>query len=315
MSKILSIKDYLALPSSPETYLINPLLPSGGAMLLYGDPKVGKSYAALQMAEAISNGDDWLGFSTRKAKVVYCQFDTPRNVWQNRIKDLISKGSMIGEGEGFGLCDRESLNTWPFDVLLPEHLTLLRDELQALQPDLVIIDTLRESHSADENDSTEMQEAIAALVAATQPAALCVISHSRKPSQDEGFSLMNDNRGSSYVVGRMDAIVRFTPKTARVSGRSIEEHSLDLERMDSGFWELAGNGESDRHIQEVLLDPKHDSLRAAARSLSQRYGGKKSESACRGILRRYTTSHHAIRPAWVSKNDPEGLAGSVGRAS
>ena len=265
-------------------------------MLLYGDPKVGKSYAALQMAEALENGDHWLGFSTRKSKVVYLQLDTPRNVWQDRIRQLIQKGSLINMPH---FADRELLNTWPFDILNPEHLIMLRDELQQLKPDLVIIDTLRESHGADENDSTEMQKAVAALVAATQPAAICLISHSRKPSQDGDFSLMNDNRGSSYVVGRMDAIVRFTPKQARVSGRSIEEHSIDLERMDSGFWESA-NEKSDMHVLSVLLDPAHLSMRDAAKTLAGRMGktAKSAPEQCRGILRRYLKAHPTLIPAW-----------------
>lgn len=285
MPKIVNLSDYLALPSSPETWLIEPLLPSGGAMLLYGDPKVGKSFAALQLIEAITTGSKWLGFPTHQSKVVYVQLDTPRNVWQTRIADLKMRGAITSEP---GLLDRELLNTWPFDVLNPEHLIMLREELQAYQPGLVVFDTLRESHSADENDSTEMQSAVSALVAATQPAAMVLISHSRKPSQEDGFSLMNDNRGSSYVVGRMDAIVRFTPKTARISGRSIEEHSLELERMDSGFWEVT-SGENDHYIAGIVLDKEIPSIRQKAKVLSSKIG--KSESACRALLRRYIAAH------------------------
>lgn len=255
---------------------------------MYGDPKVGKSYAALQLAGAIASGEQWLGFPCRKGKVVYLQLDTPRNVWQSRVKDLLLKGALC---ELPMFADRESLEKWPFDIMNPEHLVMLREELIAVNPDLVIFDTLRESHSADENDSTEMQQAVSALVAATQPAAICLISHARKPSQDQDFSLMNDNRGSGYVVGRMDAIVRFTPKSARVSGRSIEEHSLDLERLDSGFWGVQ-SGESDMHCLNVLLNESHTSIREASKTLSLQIG--KNESACRGILRRYLTSHPSV---------------------
>lgn len=289
MPKIVTGEDYLNLPSSPETYLIDPLLPSGGALLLYGDPKVGKSYAALQLAEAVTNGDHWLGFPTRAGKVVYVQLDTPRNVWQSRVKDLRSKGQLIHLPF---FADRESLEAWPFDILRPDHLITLREELQALEPDLVIIDTLRESHSADENDSTEMQEAIAALVAATKPAALCLISHARKPSQDQDLSLMGDNRGSSYVVGRMDAIVRFSKKSCRVSGRSIEEHSIELERQDSGFWEIV-TAEVDGHILSIILDQQYGSVREASKALAQRLG--KPEDACRGMIRRYLKGHPDVR--------------------
>lgn len=280
MPKILTGEEYLALPSSPATWLIQPLLPSSGAMLLYGDPKVGKSYAALQLSEALLTGQPWLGFPTRKSKVAYIQLDTPRNVWQTRIRELQASKAMTLLPH---LADRETLNAWPFDILKPDHLIMLRDELQAVEAELVIIDTLRESHSADENDSTEMQDAIAALAAATQPAALCLISHARKPAQDGDYSLMADNRGSSYVVGRMDAIVRFTPKSARVSGRSIEEHSIGLERADSGFWEVP-LGEFDGVIDRILLNHSLTSVRLKAKALSEII--HKSESASRGLIRR-----------------------------
>lgn len=258
-------------------------------MLLYGDPKIGKSFAAMQLANAVATGENWLGFPVRKGTVVYVQLDTPRNVWQARMKK-------VGVNSSSYVADRGSLEAWPFNILNPDHLTRLRDSLTPLSPDLVIIDTLRESHGADENDSTEMQEAIAALVAATQPAALCLISHARKPSEDGNRSLMNDNRGSSYVVGRMDAIVRFTPKTVRVSGRSIEEHTIDLEREDNGFWTVQ-QSEIESHITSVLLDPAHDSLRAASRTLALRIG--KSEGSCRGLLRRYVAAHPSVRPEFA----------------
>ena len=288
-AKIVSGADYIALPSSPTTWLIDPLLPSGGAMLLYGDPKVGKSFAALQLAEAIQNGDHWLGFLTHRGRVVYIQLDTPRNVWQARIHDLQQRGHLICPPY---FTDRELLDTWPFNILNLHHFVLLKEALIPIAPDLVIIDTLRESHAADENDSTPMQKVIAALVAATYPAALCLVSHARKPSQDDGFSLMNDNRGSSYVVGRMDAIVRLTPKTARVGGRSIEEHTLPLERADSGFWDLA-TGDLNQLMTSVLRDPASTSVRAAAQILARKT--TKSESACRGQLRRFLRSRSDLK--------------------
>lgn len=285
---IVAGEEYLALPSTPETWLIEPLLPSSGAMLIYGDPKIGKSFAALQLAEAIQAGTPWLGFPCRQGKVAYIQLDTPRNVWQTRIKELVHSHSMTNLPS---FADRETLETHPFDILNPDHLVLLSNALDGKGFDLVIIDTIREAHSGDENDSTAMQKVIASLTAATRPAALVIVSHARK-SGEESYSLMNDNRGSSYIVGRMDAIVRFTPKGARVSGRSIEEHSIDLDRYDSGFWE-ALHGEQDLHVAEVLANPSLTSIRAKAKELAKLSG--KSEAAARGILRRRQAAHMLSR--------------------
>lgn len=283
--KIVSGSDYINLPSTPSTWLIEPLLPASGAMLLYGESKGGKSFAALQLAESVQSGTPWFGFPTRKGTVVYIQLDTPRNVWQDRIGKLVRCQAMTALPY---FADRETLDAWPFDILNPDHLVMLRDALQTISPDLVVIDTLRESHSGDENDSTEMQQVIAGLVAATKPAAFAVISHSRKPNQDDGFSLMNDNRGSSYVVGRMDAIVRFTPKTVRISGRSIEEHSLDVERLDSGFWEVNDLAMT-KAVDDIIIDHTVTSIRMKAKLLAERIG--KSEASCRGLIRRRIAAH------------------------
>jgi RecA-family ATPase len=300
MTKIVSTSDYLSLPREPETWLIEPLLPIGGAALLYGDAKIGKSFAALQMAEALVQGTSWLGFPCRKSTVVYIQLDTPRSLWADRLERLGARSSQArpesqanvsscastpantGGLNNIFQADRETLETWPFDILLDEHQVLLKAALDHVGPDVVIIDTLREAHSGDENDSTAMQQVIARLTAAVKPAALILISHSRKSNPEFGQDLINDNRGSNYVVGRMDAIIRFSWSSVRVSGRSIDEQSIGVHRADNGFWELSEDPL--RVPAENLLLDKSLSLREMARILHERSG--KSESACRAYLRR-----------------------------
>lgn len=156
---IVSGTDYLSLPSAPETWLVEGLLPTGGSMLIYGDPKIGKSFAALQLACCMVSGVDWLGFNIpQPSNVVYVQLDTARTLWQARIQALANAGYPV-EGVHFG--DRETLGTFPFDILEPKHFAKLVTALQNVyvmseegepvhvEPGAVIIDTLRESHSGD----------------------------------------------------------------------------------------------------------------------------------------------------------------------
>lgn len=278
---ILSADEYLAQPRSPETWLIEPLLPTGGTMLLYGDPKVGKSYAAIQLALALSGAClDWFGFPVRNpGPVVYVQLDTPRSLWAERLDTLKAAGLPV---ERLFLADRETLKTWPFNILNDDHFVLLQAALLDINPLAVIIDTLRESHSGDENDSTAMQIVTSRLVAATHPAALVVVSHSRKPSEN-GYDLINDNRGSSYATGAMDAICRFSKKGMHYVGRAIEEGSLKLSRNDDGTWGVS-DVDITPHIQAVLADPSLSSVKARAAQLALKTG--KTEEACRSILRR-----------------------------
>lgn len=263
-------------------------------MLLYGDPKVGKSFAALQLAGALSAGSDWLGFRSQKPrKVVYIQLDTPRSLWADRV------GSLRGAGlstDAIGFADRETLNTWPFNILDPAHQVMLGEALSTMEhvneatgevtigpPDCVIVDTLRECHRGDENDATDMQNVLSQLVAAVKPAALVLVAHGRKASPERGSSLINDNRGSNYVVGAVDAIAHMTSKGLEVGGRAIDETFIGLERLDSGMWELEDRDKI-KHEARTLLEQPDGSLRDKAKLLAASTG--KSHAACLSLLQR-----------------------------
>lgn len=280
---IVSGFDYLKLPRSPETFLIDQLLPVGGSMLMFGDPKVGKSYAALQLACCLTSGVEWLGFDVPQAvPVVYVQLDTPRSLWADRVQTLSDSGHPV---EGIHFADRETLNTHPFNILDDQHFSLLRDSLALIRPGAVIIDTLREAHGGDENDSTAMQQVVARLDAAVKPAAMILISHARKSNPEHGYDLMNDNRGSNYIVGRMDAICRFSHSSMRATSRTMEEHSTKLDRQDDGTWTLIKD--SFRANAEIVMQQNPGkSVRELARLLHE-MSSDKSESACRAFLRRH----------------------------
>lgn len=274
--------DYLKLPRAPEAWCVEDLLPTGGSMLLFGDPKIGKSYAALQLACCLVSGSSWMGFQVPQPQsVVYVQLDTPRTLWALRVGKFAAHGHPI---EQVHFADKGTLNTYPFDILNPDHFKLLTTSLANIKPGVVIMDTLRESHSADENDSTEMQKAIAYLEAAIKPASMVFVAHARKSNPQFGYDLMNDNRGSNYVVGRMDAIIRFSAKTARISSRTCEEHSINLDRRDDGGWDVLRD-EAAEMIDILIAANPQAPTRELARKLHDLFP-KKSEAACRGLIRR-----------------------------
>jgi RecA-family ATPase len=254
-------------------------------MLLYGDAKVGKSYAALQMACCLVRGQEWLGFPVpTPIPVVYVQLDTPRSLWADRVQSLRDAGHPV---EGVHFADRETLNTHPFSIRNPEHFKMFSIALDQIKPGAVIVDTLREATTgADENDSTEMQEVVAQLEAAIKPSAMIFIHHARKPSNDPGahLNLLADGRGSNYIVGRMDCICRFSHKSMRVTSRTMEEHSIKIDRLDDGTWEVAEDP-IERAAEAVLLENPGASTRQLARLLSEKVD--KSESSCRAWFRRF----------------------------
>jgi RecA-family ATPase len=254
-SAFLSGDEYLSLPRDPEPWVIQHLIPVSGLTNVYGKPKAGKSFAALGMAHAISTGQpEWLGFPVLKhGPVAYLQIDTPRGEWAGRVATMRTNGYDVSN---MFVCDM-LMSPYPFNVLLPEHHTWLKDQLAELQPVVVFIDTIREAHGGDENDSTVMRNVVTSLVAACRPAAVVLLSHSRKDTlftQNGGEDLMSDARGSSYIAGRMDAVIKFTTNDKHATGMAykgrsagngkikVSQHEetglIILDGEDAKYWEL-----------------------------------------------------------------------------
>jgi hypothetical protein len=288
------VDEYLKLPRDPATWLIKSLIPLSGAALLYGQEKSGKSAIAIQLAAALSGGaSQWMGFAVgRTGPVLYLQLDTPRSTWAKRFEIL--RGNGLEYTSNLFLADRETVEHFPFDILLPEHMNYLKLLCAMRQPIAVFVDTLRESHSGDENESTTARNVIANIVGAIGNAALIIVSHSRKPQPDTDKDLMADHRGSSYITGRMDAILRMTSNRLYYGGRSIEQGSIKLNKLtfegltadDGGvvMFEPAVD-EATPLMSELLMNPKLPTLRDKARELAKQVGT--SEEAAMSRIRRY----------------------------
>jgi RecA-family ATPase len=283
-----SVSEYLALKGEDETAIVSNLLPFSGALNIFGLPKVGKSYLALQLADVIGNpaATEFMGFPVRvHGEVLYLQVDTPRNLWIDRVAELMAKGLVF---ENVYFADRQDCPEVTFDILNPAHHQWLVSECQARPYLTVIIDTLRETFDGDENDSNQMKRVVAKLVKATAPAALVLISHSRKPSRDQPSGITQNQRGSSYVAGRMDALVEVIEGKLNARSRTMGDTTITVSQgEDCGMFacvESTSGGEG--AAQEVVSAFPTLSGREQAKLLQDKLGGKKGIEACRSLLRR-----------------------------
>ena len=215
---------YLALPKAPHPWIIDKLIPVGGLVNLFGKPKTGKSFLALSLAKAIVDGaPDWCGYEIcQPGPVAYLQIDTPREEWSSRLGKI--KFTTTGASR-LWIADMYQVPEFPFNILNPAQTELawLKQSIAAIKPSLTIIDTLREVHGGDENDSTTMRNVIAHLVEACRPSSILLISHSRKDSMLTATGdddMMDQGRGSSYVAGRMDVVMKLTQKRLMFKGRA-----------------------------------------------------------------------------------------------
>lgn len=277
--------DYLALPRDPIPWIVKGLIPVGGMVNLYGKPKTGKSFAALGLAQAIGGGHPfWLidKFEVCKpGRVVYLQIDTPRGQWAERM-EKIKKDTTGFPGVWFA---DTLLAPYPFNILIPEHQAWLERRLKAISPVMVVIDTLREVHNGDENDSTNMKNVVSAMVKACTPAAILLVSHSRKANgMDE--DLMNDARGSGYIAGRMDTVVKLTEKHLMYKGRAMGDGKVKVvQHPHTGAIQLDVTDGDQVVIMAKLLTRAHpkESALAVAKRLVEAVPGVSLSTARRRV--------------------------------
>jgi RecA-family ATPase len=283
---------YLQLPKAPHPWVVEKLIPMSGLVNCFGKPKTGKSFFALGLAQAIVNGDaDWQGYPIQQhGPVAYLQIDTPREEWHSRL------GKLNFQPQGartLWMADMWQVPEFPFNILNPQRTEVrwLKESLAAINPVLTIIDTLREVHGGDENDSTTMRNVLAELVGACRPSAILLLSHARKDSiltttgEDD---LMDQGRGSSYVAGRMDVVIKLTPKRMVFKGRATGQTVETIAQDPNTGLIVVEPGPNDRAVNDELRSVLADlgpnaSQRAIATELS-----KRTRTSLSTAIRRYT---------------------------
>ena len=90
----LPIDAYVKIADDIQTYVIKPILPQGGGMVIYAKEKKGKSAMAIQLMHAVGgSAQHWMGFPVETyGRVLYLQVDTPGVTWRNRFKILMRHG-------------------------------------------------------------------------------------------------------------------------------------------------------------------------------------------------------------------------------
>lgn len=136
-----------AHPNLDPDYLIKGWLMGGATSVIYGPSNVGKTFLALNIAQAVASGIEWFGCKTRRRHVLYAAAEGGR-AFENRV-------AALGGAEFDWI-------THPFDfhanAIDAQVLAHLYNEMNTNQvPGLIIIDTLaRVMAAGDENSSVDM---------------------------------------------------------------------------------------------------------------------------------------------------------------
>ncbi len=193
--RLLTINDLEQLPD-PD-WLIHDLIQVGSFVNLYGAPKSGKSFLALDWALSVAGGTPWLGHQVRQGPVVYVYAENPAGLKQ-RVPAWSDAHGGAKPDQFFMFPSRVNIAEAPERKQLE---TVIADALRDTKPALIIIDTLAKCFGGgDENSNADMSRFVDGCEALRErfACAVVVVHHSGKDSHA-------GSRGATALPGAIDA--------------------------------------------------------------------------------------------------------------
>jgi RecA-family ATPase len=202
--RIISFDEFIDLPRPNIDWVVDGLIPRPGIVELMGPPKTGKSFLALDLALRVARGEPFLGRESRPQKVLYFQLDTSERVMKDRGLTLRASGYNT-KADLFGMVHPEDSER-PVDITMAAGKEYFRRAVAKHDPGLIIVDTLRECHQEDENESAAMKHVMDVFEDVFVNRAVFMVHHTNKLSPE--ISVPNPilaSRGSTYITGKVDA--------------------------------------------------------------------------------------------------------------
>lgn len=193
----------------PEpAYLVEPMIPQGGILLIHGKPGIGKTQLVLTLSHAINNGTLFMNrWPCRKGPTVVIQADMTGQIQQDRLLRIVNHVDIddthwVVEPDG----------TVPLVNI--ESMTILQSELveaiQEIDPLLTVWDTLRKIHRLPENASESPIVVYDAARRVCPKTTHAFVHHDRKVSRDPDAPDTGDEafQGNQQWKGASDAQIQ-----------------------------------------------------------------------------------------------------------
>lgn len=207
LPEILDAASFLAAPQEMPSELVTGILHQGSKLAFGGSSKAYKTWSLLDLAISVSSGIDWLGFQTKKGKVLYVNFEIQPQAWQRRIAAVArAKGIELKPG---------SIQLWNlrghaanFRSLIPRIIQRARREGYCL----IIVDPIYKLYGGtDENAAGDVAELLNSLeqLAVESGAAIAYGCHFAK-GNSSAKEAIDRISGSGVFARDPDSLLIFT---------------------------------------------------------------------------------------------------------
>lgn len=210
----LRIDELLALPQ-PST-IIKGRLPSAGLAFIYGPPKSGKTFFAIDMCMSLARGEPWHGTPVKQTGVLY--------IAGEGVHGLGSR--LLAYTRKHGHKPRTRFRAVPAAITLHESVAGIEYEIKAIEmeegwrPGVLVLDTLARTKGDLEENSGDMAHYIAAADHFIRKGMLVIVIH--HPGKDAERGL----RGWSGLLGALDLQIQVVKEGDSVVARWT--HAKDL---------------------------------------------------------------------------------------
>ncbi len=207
----LSFAELMAQEFPKARFTIEPFFEQGTVNMVSAPPNTWKSWLLFLCASHIAGGTELLGkFPTEESRVMIVNEEDSFRSIQDRFKILGITNTELPIY--FRVANGSKLES--------KFINKLLEELQEKQIKVVIFDSLRSMHEADENDSTAMQKILDQMKKLSREGITVIFTHHhRKKGMFEKQSSAESSRGSSAI-------------NAAISGHI----SLDEEERENGLF-------------------------------------------------------------------------------
>lgn len=213
LSRFFPASDFDGIMPPPRQWHVEGLIPANQVTMLGGDGGVGKSLLALQLAIATAIGEQWITHHPKTGKTIYISAEDDRDEMHRRTSDIAASmgrsmgdlgdlvlRSLAGEDALLAVADSRqgTLQTTPL-------LTELDQAMGDYGAGLLVLDTLADFHSGQENDRAVARQFIGILrgLALRHECTVLLLAHPSLTGINSGSGLSGSTAWNNSVRSRL----------------------------------------------------------------------------------------------------------------